>query len=331
MLLHCATEWTAVSTCSRCVENVDGYADRCASPSSDPPASSPPSDPLASSPPAGWTTIAAGSTVGGSVTTGGQIRFVFRKVSGRPYRVLLIPGGDAPGTGDLDLYTGSASTLSVSSSECRPFLGGISPEVCSFTATDNGWHFVLVHAPAGGTYTVSVFEQGIPAPSAATFDPAVNPTSGAGWYDAQPFMTNRHLGADLNRTGGATADLGSVVFAMADGVVGYAADAGSGWNGVVILRHQAASGASFALPDGSTASTVWSLYGHINARFVSSWLAPGDVVRRGQPVGVVGPTPTGSTGPHLHLEIRTMDLGPGAGYDDSPSDRVNPLTFIAQN
>jgi murein DD-endopeptidase MepM/ murein hydrolase activator NlpD len=100
---------------------------------------------------------------------------------------------------------------------------------------------------------------------------------------------------------------------------------------VVILRHEAAPGASFTLPDGGTASVVWSLYGHVDRRFVSSWLRPGDVVRRGQPIGVVGPTPTGSSGPHLHLEVRTMDLGPGDGYADAPSGRVNPITFLAQN
>jgi hypothetical protein len=326
-LLFCgATGWRRDAVCGRCRAEAPTVPDRCVAD-----ATPAPGEPSPSTPPASWTMIAAGSTVGGSVAPGGLVRFTFPKVSGRPYRVVLIPGGDAPGTGDLDLYTGGASTLSLTSSECRPFAGGTTPEVCSFTAAESGQHFVLLHAPAGGSYTVSIFEQGIPAPAATDFDPAVNPPSGSGWYDAQPFMTSRHLGADLNRNGGANADLGSVVFAMADGVVGYADDAGSGWNGVVILRHDAAPGASFTLPDGGTASTVWSLYGHVDRRFVSTWLRPGNVVRRGQPIGVVGPTPTGSSGPHLHLEVRTMDLGPGDGYDDAPSGRVNPITFLAQN
>lgn len=330
VLLRCAAEWTAVSTCSRCIENDDGYPDRCAS-ASDPLAGTTPSDPLGTAPPTTWTMIAAGSTVGSSVRANGQIGYRFPKVSGRRYRVVMIPGGDAPGTGDVDLYAGGTDALSLSSHDCRPFLGGTSPEVCSFTASDGGQHYVLVHAPAGGSFTLSVFEQGGPAPSASGFDPAVNPPSGSGWYDAQPFMTDRHLGADLNRNGGADADLGSVVFAMADGVVGYAADAGRGWNGVIILRHEAAPGASFTLPDGGTASAVWSLYGHVDRRYVATWLTPGDVVRRGQPVGIVGPTPAGSSGPHLHLEVRTTDLGPGDGYADSPSGRVNPITFLTQN
>lgn len=275
-----------------------------------------------------------GTTVGGSVTLGGQIRYAFPRVAGRTYRVVLIPGGDAPSAGDVDLYSSGESTLSLTSYTCRPYLGGASPEACSFVAPAGGWNYVIVHGFAAGSYTLSVFEQGAgPAPAAGVFDPAVNPPSGGGWYDFTPFMTggNRHLGADMNREGGASADLGSVVFAAADGTVSYAANAGTGWNGVVILRHDAAPSASFSLPGGGTAATVWSLYGHLNLNFVSTWLQPGDVVRRGQPIGVVGPTPSGSSGPHLHFEVRTIDMGPGLGYGDIAGGRVNPITFIALN
>src|SRR5262249_40301242 len=72
------------------------------------------------------------------------------------------------------------------------------------------------------------------------------------WYNAQDFGQNTHLGEDWNKNTGGNTDCGEPVYAIADGVVTYAQDAGPGWGNVVIVEH--------TLPSGEK---VESLYGHM--------------------------------------------------------------------
>jgi hypothetical protein len=74
---------------------------------------------------------------------------------------------------------------------------------------------------------------------------------GDGWYNAQDFRVNNHLGEDWNGEGGGDTDCGEPVYAISKGTIVYAQNAGSGWGNVIILRHE--------LPDGTQ---VESLYGH---------------------------------------------------------------------
>lgn len=82
---------------------------------------------------------------------------------------------------------------------------------------------------------------------------------------------------------------GTVLTAVADGVVMKVSDKGMGFNSLV-LRH---------------ANGMTSLYGHVSAFLVQE----GDVVRAGEPVAESGGTPGTpgaghlTTGPHLHLEF----------------------------
>jgi murein DD-endopeptidase MepM/ murein hydrolase activator NlpD len=109
-----------------------------------------------------------------------------------------------------------------------------------------------------------------------------------------------HTGVDL------AVPLGTPVFAAADGVVVLArpmTDASGalvGYGNYVVIQHDAG---------------LKTLYGHLLAIGVKE----GDVVKRGQLIGLVGSTGN-STGPHTHFEVR---------IDNSPVDPLQMLPVIA--
>lgn len=97
--------------------------------------------------------------------------------------------------------------------------------------------------------------------------------------------TGNHQGLDFAITEGTpiqTIARGTVVAVGWDGDYGYR----------VMIEH---------IIDGEK---IISVYGHLINN--SSPLKPGDVIRKGAHIGDVGTTGA-STGPHLHLEIRTVD------------------------
>jgi len=104
----------------------------------------------------------------------------------------------------------------------------------------------------------------------------------------------RHNGVDI------VADEGSVVRAVADGIVAYSDNGIRGYGNCVILVH----------PDGSM-----SLYGH-NYR---TTVQPGWRVRRGERIAFVGNTGI-SRGPHLHFEVRENGhpVDPLSRFDGRP-------------
>jgi murein DD-endopeptidase MepM/ murein hydrolase activator NlpD len=109
-----------------------------------------------------------------------------------------------------------------------------------------------------------------------------------------------HTGVDL------AVPLGTPVFAAADGVVVLArpmTDAAGGlvgYGNYVVIQHDAG---------------LKTLYGHLLAIGVKE----GDVVKRGQLIGLVGSTGN-STGPHTHFEVR---------IDNSPVDPLQMLPPIS--
>src|SRR5881392_3147886 len=70
-------------------------------------------------------------------------------------------------------------------------------------------------------------------PAATRFDFPLGSEHGALTYNAQRFAENHHLGDDLNGIGGENSDLGDPIYAVADGRVLLARDAGPGWGNVI--------------------------------------------------------------------------------------------------
>jgi murein DD-endopeptidase MepM/ murein hydrolase activator NlpD len=112
-------------------------------------------------------------------------------------------------------------------------------------------------------------------------------------YPMEPaFGSYPHFHTGLDFAG----PLGTPILSAADGVV-VAADASTvGYGNHVIVAH---------------AGGLLTLYGHLEAMLVK----PGDTVKAGQPVGLLGSTGN-STGPHCHFEVRL------AGQP------VNPVPFL---
>jgi murein DD-endopeptidase MepM/ murein hydrolase activator NlpD len=163
-----------------------------------------------------------------------------------------------------------------------------------------------------------------PVPAAATtpacdgFASPVGPPDGAGYYNAQGFGTNHHLGDDWNGAGGGDTDLGDPVYAIASGVVTAARDHGGGWGNVVRVAHPCGDGPG---------QEVESLYAHLDTIAV----AAGERVRRGQLLGTIG-TAGGRYPAHLHLELRTArGLPLGGGYGEDATGYLDPSAFIARH
>jgi murein DD-endopeptidase MepM/ murein hydrolase activator NlpD len=156
-------------------------------------------------------------------------------------------------------------------------------------------------------------------PTATRFDFPIGNENGALAYNAQPFTENRHLGDDLNGIGGENSDLGDPVYAVADGQVLFAAEAGPGWGNVVIVLH--------AFEENGERKYVQSYYGHVETILVQ----PKQKVRRGEQIATIG-TADGRYWAHLHFEMReftTPFVGPG--YREDTSGWINPTAFIASH
>lgn len=156
-------------------------------------------------------------------------------------------------------------------------------------------------------------------PLADGFDFPVGPPDAKGYYDAQPFGKNNHLGNDWNGVGGGDSDLGDPVHSVADGVVTFAEDMGGGWGNVVRVVHRVKSGKDTRMME--------SLYAHLETVLVR----PGEIVRRGTKLGTIG-TANGQYKAHLHLEIRSApDLPLGNGYSEDKSGYLDPTAFIREH
>ena len=144
-----------------------------------------------------------------------------------------------------------------------------------------------------------------------------------------------HLGEDWNSAipGCGTCDLGDPIYAISNGYVRYAHDTKmSEWKGIIIIDHQSEPGLKFHNPNGGELIRVTSMYAHLDVNRINEWVNDGDYVNRGQQIGVIGPTPTGSTGPHLHFEIRSdvsKEIGPG--YSTNTNGWLDPRSFIDAN
>lgn len=135
------------------------------------------------------------------------------------------------------------------------------------------------------------------------------------WYNALDFAADNHLGEDWNKNTGGDTDCGEPVYAIGNGVITYAEDAGIGWGNVIIITHTLADG-----------TKVQSLYGHLQEIMKSS----GEVKKREQ-IGKVG-NANGRYLCHLHLEIREESCPSWdavyVGYSPIRYGWVDPSDFI---
>lgn len=139
----------------------------------------------------------------------------------------------------------------------------------------------------------------------------VGDPDGRGYYDAQPFGVNQHLGNDWNGRGGGDSDLGDPVFAIGAGEVTAAADHGGGWGQVVRVVHWI---------DGRPIESVYAHLARID-------VVVGQRVARRQALGTIG-TADGRYPAHLHLELRAVPGLPLGGGYGTPIGQLDPTAFI---
>lgn len=145
------------------------------------------------------------------------------------------------------------------------------------------------------------------------FDYPVGKPDTEGYFNAQKFGKNHHLGDDWNGLGGGNTDLGDPIYAIADGYVTYAKDHNESWGNVIRITHY--------LPDSSQ---VESLYAHCDTMFVkvNQWVSIGNQI------GTIG-NANGNYKAHLHLELRDMvGLSVGQGYSRNKDGYIDPTAFI---
>lgn len=156
-------------------------------------------------------------------------------------------------------------------------------------------------------------------PLSDSFDFPVGPPDANGYYNAQKFGENNHLGEDWNGNGGGNTDVGDPVYAVADGVVFFAENIKSGWGNVVRIFHN--------IGTKDNPKYVESLYGHFQKVMVND----GDIVKKGQQIGTIGNV-NGKYLAHLHFEMRDdINLPIGPGYSENKNGYLNPTKFIKSN
>ncbi|MGB1646581.1 MAG: M23 family metallopeptidase [Crocinitomicaceae bacterium] len=148
------------------------------------------------------------------------------------------------------------------------------------------------------------------------FDFPVGKPDAVGYYNAQEFTENDHLGEDWNGIQGGNTDLGDPIYSIANGYVSFAKNIGGGWGNVIRIIH-------YINPN----KEVESLYAHCDEIFVEE----GEFVHKGIQIGTIGNNNDMYLA-HLHFEIRdNLDLPVGGGYSTNTSGYINPTEFIMNN
>ncbi len=153
-------------------------------------------------------------------------------------------------------------------------------------------------------------------PVSSGFDFPIGWPNTEGYYNAQKFTENNHLGEDWNGKGGGDSDLGDDVHTCSDGIVFYAGDLKGGWGNVVRILHNT----------GTKEKPVWieSVYAHLDKILVKE----NQILKRGDKIGTIG-TAHGKYKAHLHLEIRdVVGMEIGGGYSENTKGYLDPTQFI---
>jgi murein DD-endopeptidase MepM/ murein hydrolase activator NlpD len=150
---------------------------------------------------------------------------------------------------------------------------------------------------------------------ADSFDFPVGKPNGNGYYNAQKFGDNNHLGEDWNGVGGGNTDYGDSIYSIANGQVTFAKDMKSGWGKVIRIKH---------LYKGKYYE---SLYAHCSEIPVNK----GEGIKRGTLIGKIGDC-DGKYKAHLHFELRnSLDMPIGGGYSSDSKGYIDPTEFILKN
>ncbi len=72
---------------------------------------------------------------------------------------------------------------------------------------------------------------------AFSFDFPLGKPDGKGYYNAQIFGENNHLGEDWNGIEGGNSDYGDSIFSIGNGKVIFAKDVKGGWGKVIKIKH----------------------------------------------------------------------------------------------
>ncbi|GGD12060.1 M23 family metallopeptidase [Hyunsoonleella pacifica] len=147
------------------------------------------------------------------------------------------------------------------------------------------------------------------------FDFPIGKLDTSGYYNAQKFQENNHLGEDWNGVRGGNSDLGDPIYAIANGYANQVKDYGGGWGNVIRIIH---------LHKGQ-------LYESIYAHCDTTLIEESNFVKKGTKIATIGNC-NGIYLAHLHFEIRDsllMDIG--SGYSNKTKGYLNPTKFINKN
>nr|WP_321244829.1 M23 family metallopeptidase [uncultured Psychroserpens sp.] len=147
------------------------------------------------------------------------------------------------------------------------------------------------------------------------FDFPIGKPNARGYYNAQKFKENNHLGDDWNGVGGGNSDLGDPIYSSANGYISEVKDYEGGWGNVVRIVH---------LHDNKLYE---SLYAHCDTILVTQ----DQFIKKGEQIATIGNC-NGTYFAHLHLEIRNeigLEIGPG--YSEDITGYLDPTDFINKN
>ena len=148
------------------------------------------------------------------------------------------------------------------------------------------------------------------------FDFPVGKPNAKGYYNAQEFTKNNHLGDDWNGVNGGNSDFGDSIYSIANGYVLFAENIRGGWGNVIRIKHYI-----------NKNEQVESLYAHCNSIKVKK----GNYVAKGYNIGTIGNN-DGQYFAHLHLEVRSqVGLPIGGGYSSNTEGYLNPTEYIKNN
>ena len=148
------------------------------------------------------------------------------------------------------------------------------------------------------------------------FDFPVGKPNAKGYYNAQKFTENNHLGEDWNGINGGNTDFGHPIYSIANGYISFAENIGGSWGNVIRIVHYI-----------DKENQIESLYAHCNIVNIKK----GDYVKKGDQIGTIGNN-DGQYLAHLHLELRSqVGLPIGDGYSSKTKGYLNPTKFIKKN